>query len=532
MKRNLLLVALCLPPVLVCTAPGNIIYVDDDAQAGGDGRSWATAYRYLQDALADARAADTPVEIRIAQGTYRPDQVTDQTWWRMWFELTSGVALKGGYAGVGASVQVDPNVRDIALYETILSGDLAGNDVEVDDPCDLEKEPTRADNTGLLTTVYQAEDVLLDGITIANGRVISPVETRGGTGGGAIVIRNSSPTINSCTFRGNTAEIYGGAVFIDAGHPMFTNCTFMKNYAFGGGAIQGGDAGTQIANCSFINNAASSSGGAVAQSLGTISHCVFRGNSANRGGALARCRGLIAHCLFAGNSASQGGGAVEAVYRDTPTFKNCVFADNRATGTGGGLFTSGGATVTLVNCTFSGNSGIDGNALACYSWHAQHPPSRALLTSCILWDGGREIWSNDDSTIIVTYSDVFGGYSGVGNIDLDPLLADRNNGDFRLKSQGGRWDPNSQSWVQDDVTSPCVDAGDPNSPVGYEPFPTGGIVNMGAYGGTPEASKSYFGEPVCETVIAGDLNGDCRVDFADLAILLKHWLDRGEQGHE
>jgi len=48
---------------------------------------------------------------------------------------------------------------------------------------------------------------------------------------------------------------------------------------------------------------------------------------------------------------------------------------------------------------------------------------------------------------------------------------------------------------------------------------------MGAYGGTGEASKSYFGEPVCETIVAGDINGDCRVDMLDLAILISHWLE-------
>ena len=63
-------------------------------------------------------------------------------------------------------------------------------------------------------------------------------------------------------------------------------------------------------------------------------------------------------------------------------------------------------------------------------------------------------------------------------------------GDYHLKSQAGRWDPNSQSWVIDNITSPCIDAGDPNSPVGDEPEPNGGVVNMGAYGGTAEASKS------------------------------------------
>jgi hypothetical protein len=45
----------------------------------------------------------------------------------------------------------------------------------------------------------------------------------------------------------------------------------------------------------------------------------------------------------------------------------------------------------------------------------------------------------------------------------------------------------------DNVTSPCIDAGDPNSPVAFEPFPNGGIVNMGANGGTGQASKSPSG---------------------------------------
>jgi hypothetical protein len=47
---------------------------------------------------------------------------------------------------------------------------------------------------------------------------------------------------------------------------------------------------------------------------------------------------------------------------------------------------------------------------------------------------------------------------------------------------------------------------------------------MGAYGGTAEASKSCFGGPVCETIIAGDINGDCRVDFRDFQIMALHWM--------
>ena len=61
--------------------------------------------------------------------------------------------------------------------------------------------------------------------------------------------------------------------------------------------------------------------------------------------------------------------------------------------------------------------------------------------------------------------------------------------------------------------------------IGYEPFPNGGKINMGASGGTELASKSYFGKPVCDAVIAGDINGDCKVDDLDLDILELHWLE-------
>ncbi|HUU97660.1 MAG TPA: dockerin type I domain-containing protein, partial [Phycisphaerae bacterium] len=79
---------------------------------------------------------------------------------------------------------------------------------------------------------------------------------------------------------------------------------------------------------------------------------------------------------------------------------------------------------------------------------------------------------------------------GVGIISSDPLFR----GGYHLASQYGRWDPEAKSgaggWVLDDVTSPCIDAGDPASDYSNEPAPNGGRVNMGAYGNTPEASKS------------------------------------------
>ena len=93
----------------------------------------------------------------------------------------------------------------------------------------------------------------------------------------------------------------------------------------------------------------------------------------------------------------------------------------------------------------------------------------------------------------IQFNDIQGGWQGVGNIDVDPLFSDPAAGGYHLKSKAGRWDPGTQGWVKDRATSPCIDAGDPSSDVADEPQPNGQRINMGAYGGTEQASKSSGG---------------------------------------
>jgi hypothetical protein len=98
-------------------------------------------------------------------------------------------------------------------------------------------------------------------------------------------------------------------------------------------------------------------------------------------------------------------------------------------------------------------------------------------------------------------------------------LPEPNYGDYHLQSQAGRWDPDSKTWVADGVASPCIDAGDPNSDWTGELWPHGKRINMGAYGGTAEASMSLSAEGNI-----ADLNYDNMVDVEDLYCFAEQWL--------
>jgi prepilin-type processing-associated H-X9-DG protein len=71
--------------------------------------------------------------------------------------------------------------------------------------------------------------------------------------------------------------------------------------------------------------------------------------------------------------------------------------------------------------------------------------------------------------------------------------------------------------VLDKVTSPCIDGGDPYDDPADEPMPNGGLINMGAYGGTPYSSMS-------EWELKGDINHDGKVNMIDFSIFAEYWL--------
>ena len=217
----------------------------------------------------------------------------------------------------------------------------------------------------------------------------------------------------------------------------------------------------------------------------------------------------VAGCTFTGNLAPgtlRGGGAYCGGDGASVVFRNCIFCDNTADA-GAGIFAERSTTappsvagssarcaVTVVNCTIAQN-GLTYSLGSSAAGGVYSYGVNIVVSSSIVWgnSGAAVTIASATYSYPVTYSNIQGGYSGTGNMSSDPLFVAAASSDFHLQSSGGRYNPRTGAWVSDNTCSPCINAGDPWDSAEYEPPSNGDRVNMGAYGGTAEASKSAAG---------------------------------------
>ena len=242
----------------------------------------------------------------------------------------------------------------------------------------------------------------------------------------------------------------------------------------------------------------------------TVKGCIFTNNiaGAEGGGIYNHHQGpTLTNCLINGNFATLNGGGIggDNLYMGDLTMTNCTIVANEAGEQGGGMFEYDDSDLYLTNCIIWGNSAYEGPQMALTM------AVNAFIRHCCFEGGKLDIFTELNS-----YANW-----GPGNTKADPRFADVLAGDYHLKSKAGRWDPNSKSWVKDTKTSPCVDAGDPNSNWNAELWPHGKQANAGAFGATHEASmsSSRLGN-------VADLDANGKVDHADIRLLTEKWLDR------
>ncbi|MFQ5424609.1 MAG: right-handed parallel beta-helix repeat-containing protein [Phycisphaerae bacterium] len=363
-------------------------FVDDDGDTDACCTSWADSCPDLQTALSFAGPGD---EIWVAAGIYMPAGPDGDR--AATFQLTGGVAVYGGFAGNETTLDERAGLFD----ETILTGDLNGDDVPVADPTDLLFEPTRSDNSFHVVTVGGVDATpVLDGFTITAGQ--AGMSSFPDLRGGGMLNDGGSPTVMDCVFDSNAAHPFNSSLFGGGGmlntndsHPTVTNCIFTTNAAFRGGGMSNDTASVPtVTRCAFIENTATIGGGGMFngnESPSIVTNCAFTGNESGAGGGVlnGRCSPTLAHCVFSGNSASRGGAVYNSIFSDTavsdctfsgnaaewfggamyndflsiPRVTDCVFIANAA-GAGGGMFNSRSNAV-VTHCAFSGNTANAGN---------------------------------------------------------------------------------------------------------------------------------------------------------------------------
>lgn len=317
-----------------------------------------------------------------------------------------------------------------------------------------------------------------------------------------------------------------------------------------GGGICCEEGSPIIKKCHFIDNTATSGGGAIYSYHGNVlvDSCVIKSNRSGTNGGAIELFGdnmSIHNCVITGNSAGYvyyggGGGAIccSGFDSSTLTISNCTISGNRTDRYGGGILCADRSDVTVSNSVVWGNYALEGHEIE-------------------LRYGGF-----GSPSLTISYSDIHNGAIGIyigygctlnwgpGNIDADPCFvelgywdtngtpADANDdfwvdGNYHLKSEGWRWDTKRSRWTYDDVTSRCIDAGNPGSPLGDEflsvPDDPNNVwgqnlrIDIGAFGGTAEASI-----PPYDWALLSDLTNDGLVNLTDFAFQATDWLNSAD----
>lgn len=421
---------------------------------------------------------------------------------------------------------------------------------------------------GSVVTFDSGEDstAVLSGFTISNGS-----GTYVGNylaGGGVFCVAVSSPTITNCSITGNHGSRWGGGMYIGQSSPHLSGIEFSNNSStFTGGAIScinstvtinssnisnnytfyswnsttgGGiycmNSIINISDAYITGNWSNFSGGGVTaeESALNIIQTTINNNSSDKGGGIALCDseiimdevsvtgnsaqsnggGLYSYICFlestgevdisggeVSNNIAERGGGIYALSMDQFNIANTVISQNHAE-KGGGIYIADCASSLIKLSIVDNTAEISGGGIYISDQYA-------YLHDSILWDNTpHQIYctTNSQASLTIGYSDIYGGIAELmvendfeinwnsGNINEYPVFIDSQNGDYNLQ-----------------IDSPCIDAGDPESP--FDPDST--VTDIGAF---------YFDQTLGCTII-GDLNDDQIIDILDVIITINCIID-------
>lgn len=428
-----------------------ILRVDVSVSGGvADGSSWPDAFADLQPALAAAQPGD---EIWVARGIYRPGPPGNRA---ATFSLPDGVAIYGGFPPGGGDGSRGVRDPDPSANRTVLSGDLAGDDRDLDGNGIAESHLHIQGDDNAFTVVsaaFTGPGTRLDGFTITAGLadqtgsgLLEPPAAGGAlhtrssildlshvaflgsraTGlGGAIFAIGGQITLEDCRLADNLSENAGGAGYFAGVTPLgFRRVEFFRNFAYGrGGAAALAEClDTTMDRCRYNFNATPTDGGALYLQSAIVSLTRsalienFATDAGGEGGAIFCTSGRldIRDTAFYGNTAEEDGGAVSLFSTSRPTFWKVAFVGNQADQGGAVAHSSSGPV--YVNVTFTENGAeTDGGAI--YN-NPQPGPISPEFTNVIFWNNDAAGITNSAS------ASIYNALSSVARISTS-LVANR-----------------------------------------------------------------------------------------------------------
>ncbi len=403
------------------------IFVNDDSPCtpdNEDGLSWGTAFKNLQKGI--DRATQEGKEIWVAEGVYKPTFRTDSLNPRSaTFMIYSGIQIIGGYKGY--EVNGEPQG---SLYNTILSGDLSGNDDSIS-----VWPPAIADTQYISDNVYHvvtmSENSNTSSIKLERLNIKGGVATGKGKDmiGAGVLNSTTSPTLEFVIITRNLADSSGAGVYDAGGIRLLKNCLIEKNVS-----IRGCGAGLFTENGNL-----------------EIDASVFYRNELK-------------------DTASISGGAGIYSINSTVSMVNTVFSKNNSQTQSGAIHSKNGF-VKISSSTFSGNSSrISAECIG-------NENGTANIINSILWNDGDSLELAGDS-ITVNYSCIRDGFSGTGNISENPLFMN----DANPSGTDGKFGTFDDGLFLSEG-SPCINKGfaDSNAPLTDIILTEREDIDIGAY---------------------------------------------------
>ncbi len=280
--------------------------------------------------------------------------------------------------------------------------------------------------------------------------------------GGGVCFRFSKGSITDCLIRDNSAMYGGGIGCIISDSLYFYDCVIQRNdvmtwSGFGGG-LYCQNSSPSFIDCTFFENTSWYGGGISCESGSNpiLINCLIHFNSAEGGGGIIafECPSLtLISCFVNSNGAPGGSGGGLAFISTNAYLINTIVNDNHANEAGGIYVLDSEVEIynsAVLRNSVTGYSSRGGGISSVYN-------SRSDLINCIVWDNYASnipdgIYTDTSSIVYASYSDIQGGWQGLGNINAEPFFRDSNQGNFHLMSNA----------CGDPFDSPCIDAGDPN----------------------------------------------------------------------